>query len=164
MVKKAAYLGLLGALAIILGYVETLFPLFVWAPGVKLGLANLAVVFVLEIYSWREAAVVSFVRILVIGFLFGSLFGIAYSLAGAALSLLVMTLCRRIPGFSVIGVSVAGGVSHNLGQLLVAMAIVENFSLMYYLPVLLVSGTVTGFLIGAVSRQVLHRIGAVFHS
>lgn len=164
MVKKAAYLGLLGALAIILGYVETFFPLFVWAPGVKLGLANLAVVFVLEIYSWREAAVVSFVRILVIGFLFGSLFGIAYSLAGAALSLLVMTLCRRIPGFSVIGVSVAGGVSHNLGQLLVAMAIVENFSLMYYLPVLLVSGTVTGFLIGAVSRQVLHRIGAVFHS
>lgn len=164
MVKKAAYLGLLGALAIILGYVETFFPLFVWAPGVKLGLANLAVVFVLEIYSWREAAVVSFVRILVIGFLFGSLFGIVYSLAGAALSLLVMTLCRRIPGFSVIGVSVAGGVSHNLGQLLVAMAIVENFSLMYYLPVLLVSGTVTGFLIGAVSRQVLHRIGAVFHS
>ena len=97
-----------------------------------------------------------------IGFLFGNLFGIAYSLAGAALSMLVMVLCRRVDGFSVVGVSIAGGVSHNIGQLLVAMAIVENLSLMYYLPVLLVSGVVTGFLIGIVCRQVLHRIGMVF--
>ena len=162
MVRKSAFMGLFAALAIILGYVETFFPLFVGEPGVRLGLANLAVVFVLEIYSWKEAAAISVVRIFVIGFLFGNLFGIAYSLAGAALSMLVMVLCRRVDGFSVVGVSIAGGVSHNIGQLLVAMAIVENLSLMYYLPVLLVSGVVTGFLIGIVCRQVLHRIGMVF--
>lgn len=162
MVKKASYMGLFAALAIILGYVESFFPLFVGVPGVKLGLANLAVIFVLEVYSWREAAAVSAVRILVIGFLFGNLFGIAYSLAGAALSMLVMVICLHFKGFSVVGVSVAGGVSHNIGQLFVAILIVENFSLMYYLPVLLISGTVTGFLIGIISRQVLNRIGTVF--
>ena len=163
MVKKAAYMGLFAAVAIIFGYVETLLPVFIGVPGVKLGLANLAVIFVLEVYSWREAAAVSAVRILVIGFLFGNLFGIAYSLAGAALSLLVMAFCRRLGGFSVVGVSVAGGVSHNIGQLLVAMLIVENLSLLYYLPVLLAAGAVTGFLIGIVSSQVLNRIGMVFH-
>lgn len=105
---------------------------------------------------------VSAVRILVIGFLFGNLFGIAYSFAGAALSLLVMTLCHRFQGFSTVGISVAGGISHNLGQLVVAMLIVENLSLMYYFPALLVSGVITGFLIGVVSQQVLHRIGTVF--
>ena len=99
MVRKSAFMGLFAALAIILGYVETFFPLFVGVPGVKLGLANLAVVFVLEIYSWKEAAAISVVRIFVIGFLFGNLFGIAYSLAGAALSMLVMVLCRRVDGF-----------------------------------------------------------------
>ena len=161
MVRKTAYLGLLAALAIILGYVETLLPVFAGIPGVKLGLANLVTVFILDLYSWKEAAVISTVRILVVGFLFGNLFGIAYSLSGAALSLLVMTLCHRKDHFSIVGVSVAGGVSHNVGQLLVAMAIVENFSLMYYFPALLVSGVVTGSLIGVVSRQILQRLRKV---
>lgn len=156
--KKTAYLGLFAAIAIIFGYVESLIPFFAGIPGMKLGLANLAVLFILEKYSWKEAALVSTVRILVIGFLFGNMFSILYSLAGAALSLTVMTLMKRFSGFSILGVSVAGGVSHNIGQLIVASFIVENTSLLYYAPVLLISGVATGLLIGFLTREITKRI------
>ena len=156
MNKKTALLGLFSALAIIFGYVELLIPTGI--PGVKLGLANLAVLFLLMRYSWREAALVSAIRILVIGFLFTNAFSILYSLAGAALSLLVMALLKRSPHFSVFGLSMAGGIAHNVGQLLVAMAVVENLSLIYYAPILLISGVLTGFLIGALTTGVLKRI------
>lgn len=158
MNNKTAYLGLFSAVAIIFGYVESLIPFFAGIPGIKLGLANLAVLFILECYTWKEAALVSVVRISVIGFLFGNLFSIFYSLAGAALSLLVMVLLQKQNGFSLIGISIAGGVSHNVGQLLVAMIIVENTSLLYYAPALLISGVVTGFLIGLVTKETSRRI------
>ncbi|MDO4307823.1 MAG: Gx transporter family protein [Eubacteriales bacterium] len=158
MSKKTAYLGLFSAVAIIFGYVESLIPIFAGIPGIKLGLANLAVLFILERYSWKEAAMVSTVRILVIGFLFGNLFSIVYSLAGAAFSLLVMTILKKQEGFSLTGISIAGGVSHNVGQLLAAVAIVENLSLLYYAPVLLVSGVVTGLLIGLLTAETAKRI------
>ena len=156
--KKTAYLGLFAAIAIIFGYVESLIPFFAGIPGMQLGLANLAVLFILEKYSWKEAALVSTVRILVIGFLFGNMFSILYSLAGAALSLTVMTLMKRFSGFSILGVSVAGGVSHNIGQLIVASFIVENTSLLYYAPVLLISGVATGLLIGFLTGEITKRI------
>lgn len=156
--KKNAYLGLFAAVAIIFGYVEFLFPFFAGIPGIKLGLANLAVLFILETYTWKEAAVVSAVRIVVIGFLFGNMFTIIYSLAGAALSLFVMTLMKKSSGFSILGISVAGGVSHNIGQLMVAALIVENTSLLYYAPVLLISGVITGLLIGILTKEVTKRI------
>lgn len=156
--KKTAYLGLFAAIAIIFGYVESLIPFFAGIPGMKLGLANLAVLFILEKYSWKEAALVSTVRILVIGFLFGNMFSILYSLAGAALSLTVMTLMKRFSSFSILGVSVAGGVSHNIGQLIVASFIVENTSLLYYAPVLLISGVATGLLIGFLTGEITKRI------
>ena len=156
--KKTAYLGLFAAVAIIFGYVESLVPFFAGIPGIKLGLANLAVLFILETYTWKEAAVVSAVRIVVIGFLFGNMFTIIYSLAGAALSLFVMTLMKKSSGFSILGISVAGGVSHNIGQLMVAALIVENTSLLYYAPVLLISGVITGLLIGILTKEVTKRI------
>lgn len=162
MKQKTAYLGLFTAVAIIFGYVETLIPVFAGIPGIKLGLANLAVLFILERYSFREAALVSAVRILVIGFLFGNMFSIVYSLAGAALSLTIMTLMKKWSGFSIMGISVAGGVTHNIGQLLVAIAIVENKSLLYYAPALLVSGVVTGLLIGWLTGETLERVPATF--
>ena len=155
---KIAYLSIFSALAIIFGYVETLFPVFIGIPGIKLGLANLAVLFILHRYSWKDAAFVSVIRIIVIGFLFGNMFSILYSLAGAALSILVMTLFRRHTLFSTVGVSVAGGVSHNVGQLIVAMLIVENTSLIYYAPALLISGVITGCLIGLLTQETLKRI------
>lgn len=156
--KKTAYLGLFAAVAIIFGYVESLIPFFAGIAGIKLGLANLAVLFILEKYTWREAAFVSAIRIIVIGFLFGNMFTIIYSLAGAALSLTIMTLMKKISGFGILGISVAGGVSHNIGQLIVAALIVENTSLLYYAPLLLISGVVTGLLIGILTREVLKRL------
>lgn len=151
-------MGLFSAIAIIFGYVETLIPVFAGIPGIKLGLANLCVLFILIRYSFREAALVSVVRILVIGFLFGNLFSIVYSLAGAALSLSVMTLIKKRTDFSLLGISVAGGVSHNIGQLIIAMLLVENTSLVYYAPALLISGVITGLLIGWLTEQVGRRI------
>ena len=157
MKQKTAYLGLFTAVAIIFGYVETLIPVFAGIPGIKLGLANLSVLFILERYSLKEAALVSAVRILVIGFLFGNMFSILYSLAGAALSLIVMTLMKKSSDFSIPVISVAGGVTHNVG-LLVAMVIVENTSLLYYAPALLVSGVITGLLIGWLTDEVQKRV------
>lgn len=156
--KKLAILGLLTAVAILFGYVETLFPVFAGIPGIKLGLANLAVVFVLYLFPTKDAILVSAIRILVIGFMFGNLFSILFSLAGSLLSIFVMCLLMKIKDVSVIGVSIAGGVSHNLGQILVAMAVVENVHLFYYFPVLMVSGLITGAFIGILSKEVLKRL------
>lgn len=156
--KKTAYLGLFAALAIIFGYVETLIPVFVGIPGIKLGLANLSVLFILNRYSWKEAAFVSMVRIIVIGFLFGNLFSIVYSLAGGALSLAVMMLLKKKNIFSLYGISVAGGIAHNIGQLIIAMLIVENTTLLYYAPILMISGVATGLLIGLLTTEVARRV------
>ncbi len=156
--KKTAYLGLFSAVAIIFGYVETLLPVFAGIPGIKLGLANLSVLFILKRYSFKDAALVSFVRILIIGFMFGNLFSIVYSLAGAALSLTAMAFLSRRTDCSLTLVSIVGGITHNVGQLLVAMCIVENTSLIYYAPALLVSGVVTGFLIGILTQETIKRV------
>ena len=155
---KIAYLSIFSALAIIFGYVETLFPVFIGIPGIKLGLANLAVLFILHRYTWKDAAFVSVIRIIVIGFLFGNMFSILYSLAGAALSILVMTLIRRNTQFSTIGVSVAGGVFHNIGQILMAMLLLGTAELGYYLIVLTVTGTISGILIGLCGGMLVKRI------
>ena len=101
--KKTAYIGLLCALAIILGYVEMLLPVFPFAPGVKLGITNLVTVFLLYSFTYKEAALVSCIRIVCIGFMFGNLFSIVYSLAGAFLSLLCMTLAKKIKGLAMAG-------------------------------------------------------------
>ena len=134
-----------------------LLPVFFVVPGMKLGLANLVTVFVLYRYRAKEAAVISLIRIVVIGFLFANLFSILYSLAGAALSLLCMTAARRFSGLSIVGVSILGGVTHNLGQLIVAALVVENGNVFYYFPALLISGLVTGALIGIVTGEILKR-------
>ena len=128
------------------------------SPESSWGWQSLAVLFILETYTWKEAAVVSAVRIVVIGFLFGNMFTIIYSLAGAALSLFVMTLMKKGSGFSILGISVAGGVSHNIGQLTVAALVVENSKIYLYLPALLISGTVTGVLLGFGAVLILNRL------
>ena len=156
--KKTAYLGLFAAIAIIFGYVESLIPFFAGIPGMKLGLANLAVLFVLERYTWKEAALVSLVRIFVVGFLFGNGSSIMYSLAGAALSLAVKVFVKNKVGFGHLGVSVAGGVSHNIGQLIIAMLIVQNASVFVYAPALLVAGVAAGVVIGGLTNEILKRV------
>ena len=156
--QKTAVLGLLAAAAVILGYVESLIPVFAGVPGIKLGLANLAVLFVLQRFSWREADMISAVRILVIGFLFGNMFSILYSLAGASLSLAVMAILLHHSSCSLPLVSVAGGISHNIGQLVIAMLLVHNASLVFYAPALLISGVLTGLVIGFLTVEVRRRI------
>lgn len=158
MNRKYAFLGLFSALALILSYIESLFPIFIGIPGIKLGLANLVILFILERYTWREALLVSCIRITVTGFLFGNMFSILYSLAGALLSLTVMTLLKRKTESSLYAVSMAGGIAHNMGQLLAAMTVVESLSLIYYFPVLLISGMITGFFIGLLTVELLKRI------
>ncbi|MBU3876692.1 Gx transporter family protein [Faecalicatena sp. AGMB00832] len=158
MKNKAAYFGVFTALALIFSYVEMLIPIQFGVPGIKLGLANLMIVIMLYKSGPKDALLLSVVRIVLSGFLFGNLFAIIYSLAGGILSLAVMALLKKRGTFSVMGVSIAGGVCHNIGQLVVAMAVVETYRVGYYLPVLLIAGTVTGMLIGIVSNEVLKRI------
>ena len=156
-IRKLAWMGLLASLAIIFGYVEMLFPVFAGIPGIKLGLANLVTVFLLYTCTYKEAAVVSVIRIVVIGFLFGNLFSILFSLAGAGLSLACMVAAKKYGGFSVAGVSIIGGVTHNLGQIIIAAMVVENVNLFYYFPALMTAGLVTGLLIGIVTQEILKR-------
>lgn len=156
--EEIARLGLLTSLALIASYVELLIPIPIGIPGVKLGLANLVIVWALYGLRPAEAFAVNGMRILLSGFMFGSLSMILYSLAGALLSFLCMYLAKRSGAFSVIGVSLAGGVAHNVGQLLVAMLVLESLNLVYYGPVLLLSGLMTGLLIGIVTREVYRRV------
>ena len=155
--KKIALCGLMIALAFVLSYFESLLPLPVGVPGVKLGLANLAVVAALYLLPPGQALLIAAARILLAGLTFGNAFSLLYSLAGGLLSFLVMLLCKRTP-LSVVGVSVAGGVSHNIGQIAVAALAMRTARIVYYLPVLLAAGVGTGLLIGLVASPVIRRL------
>ncbi len=155
--SKIAQYGLLTALALVLSYLESLIPPL-WVPGVKLGLPNLAVVFALYRLGWKDACAISLARVVLVTLLFGNGAALAYSIAGAALSLSLMGLLKKTGKFSTVGISVAGGVAHNAGQILVAMALLETSRLAWYLPVLWVSGTIAGVLIGIVSGVLVERV------
>lgn len=161
MAKKVAMAGMFTALAMIFSYVEVLIPISLGIPGIKLGLANLAVVVMLYTMGTPMAFAVSMIRILLVSATFGNFAAMLYSLAGGILSFGGMVLLKKLPKFSIVGVSVAGGILHNAGQLAVAMAVVENIRLISYLPPLLIAGTVTGTLIGIVSAQVIPRVTKV---
>lgn len=156
--KKTAYLGVFLAIALICSYIETLIPFSFGIPGIKLGLANLVVVLMLYLAGTREAFLISVLRILLVGILFGNIFSILYSLSGGILSFVVMVLLKKTQKLSCISVSVAGGISHNIGQILIAALIVNDFHIMFYIPVLLIAGLVTGLLIGILSMEIIVRL------
>lgn len=158
MAKKVSYCAILVALALVFSYVEAMIPFNFGIPGIKLGIANLVIVIGLYLLKPHEVLIISVVRILLAGFMFGSGMSIIYSLAGGLLSFAVMLLLKKIKGFSILGVSIAGGVSHNIGQLLMAVWIVQNIKIGYYAPVLLIAGAVTGTIIGIVSGRILAAI------
>lgn len=158
MKNRVAYFGVFTALALIFSYVETLIPFNFGIPGVKLGLANLIIVIALYKMKVSDAYLLSVVRVLLNGFIFGNYFSIIYSLAGGILSLTVMVILKKQGGFSIMGISMAGGVMHNVGQLIIAMVVVETFSVAYYIPVLLISGLITGCIIGIVAGEMLRRL------
>lgn len=151
--EKTAYMGLLLAFALILSYVESLIPFFFGVPGMKLGLANLAVLLALYLFGGREAFLLNVLRILLSSFLFGNMSMFFYSAAGGVFSFLVMLLMKRVKKFSMIGVSMGGGVFHNVGQVLVAFWVVRTEGIFYYVPALLVMGVVTGGLNGIIAAQ-----------
>lgn len=157
-VMKLTKLGLLVTLALILSFLEAQVPPLTAIPGIKLGLPNAAIVFLLYAVGEWEAGLVSLLRILLVSVLFGSLISLWYSAAGAILSLAVMILLKKSRKFSCITVSTLGGVCHNIGQIAAACLITRTAELVYYLPVLLLSGTVAGVLIGLLSGIILKRM------
>ena len=155
MKRKTAIYGLLVALAFIFSYLESLIPLPVGIPGIRLGLANGVVLVTLYLLRPVDA------RILLAGLTFGSPVSLLYSLCGGLLSFGVMTLCRRWERLSVLGVSMAGGVSHNVGQLLAAAVLLGTRQILWYAVVLLPVGLLTGGVIGWLTRLLLPRLKPV---
>lgn len=157
-IHKTAYIGLYLAVALICSYIETLIPFSFGIPGVKLGLTNIVIVLMLYTVGTKESLLVSVLRVILVGFLFGNLFSILYSLAGGLLSFVVMALLKRTDRLGCVSVSVAGGISHNIGQILVAAVIVNNFNIMFYIPVLLIAGLLTGLVIGILAQELIVRL------
>ena len=158
--RSLAVLSLLVAVAMLLSYIEHLLPTPIPIPGVKLGLANIATVFALYTLGRRYAIVVSVVRVSLAALLFGNVVGLLYAASGAAFALIGMCLLKGCPFFSPVGVSVAGGVLHNAGQIIAAAAVMQTSKLIAaYLPILIASGTLAGVLIGVAAGLLVQRIG-----
>lgn len=159
--KKLTLLALSVTLAMILSFIESQIPAFVAIPGVKIGLANIVVVFAMYKFGVKEAAGISIIRVLMVSMLFGSVMTLFYSIAGAVLSFFGMLLLKATGKFSCTAVSVAGGVLHNIGQIAMACIILETDVIRYYLPFLILSGIIAGIVIGVVAAIMIKRINIV---
>ena len=158
-IKEMALLGVLTSLALILSYVEAVLPPILTAvPGIKLGFPNILIIFILYRMGTLRAAAVSFVRIILVSLLFGSFLAFIYSMAGAVLSLAVMAVMKKTDLFSTVAVSVAGGVTHDLGQVLVALALLKTPQIAYYMIVLSMTGIVAGLFIGLCAALLIKRV------
>ncbi len=157
--KKTALLGVLTSVALVLSYLESILPP-IWAavPGIKVGLPNVVIIFLLYKFGVKEAAIVSFIRIFVVALLFGNVMTLAYSFAGALLSIVLMAICKKTEVFSVVGTSIVGGVAHNLGQILVAIFLFDTVQIGYYMIVLAITGTIAGVFIGLAGALLLKRL------
>ena len=155
---KIALRGMLVAVAFVLSWVEAQFPPLMAVPGVKLGLTNLVVLVALYRLSIKDALVLNVIRILLAGLTFGNVFSMVYSLAGGILSVLVMILLKLTKKFSIVSVSVAGGVFHNVGQVLVAMVVLASDGVFYYMAALWISGVVAGAVIGVLGAQLVKHL------
>ena len=162
MKNKIAYWGVFLALALVCSYVESLIPISFGIPGVKLGLTNIVVILMLYTIGAKDAILISVLRIILAGLMFGNAFSIIYSLAGGILSFVVMLLLKNTGKLKILSISTAGGISHNVGQLIVAALVVENYNILFYVPVLIIAGIITGFLIGLLAGEIVLRIGNRF--
>ncbi|MCI8627955.1 MAG: Gx transporter family protein [Firmicutes bacterium] len=156
--KKIAYCGLLTTVALLLSYVERMLAIPMIVPGMKLGLANVAVLIALYILDNKTAFSISILRILISALLFTGFASFLYSASGALLSFTVMAFCKKTNIFSMIAVSILGGISHNIGQITIACVIVENIGLFYYMPFLIILGIATGFITGIVGNKAVYYI------
>ena len=153
--QKISYCAVFTALAMIFSYVEAILPIHFGVPGMKLGLANLVIVTGLYYLTEKDVLIISLTRILLMGLLFGNGMSLIYSLTGGMLSYLIMILLKKKTSLSVLVISISGGITHNIGQLIAASLVVSNFHIFYYFPALLIAGTITGLLIGIVSERIL---------
>ena len=153
--QKISYCAVFTALAMIFSYVEAILPINFGVPGMKLGLANLVIVAGLYYLNEKDVLIISVTRILLMGLLFGNGMSLIYSLTGGMLSYLIMILMKKKTNLSVLVISIGGGITHNIGQLIAASLVISNFHIFYYFPALLIAGTITGLLIGIVSERIL---------
>ena len=157
--RRIALLGVLISVELVLSYLEVMLPPISTAvPGIKMGLPNLIIIFVLYKFGLKEAVTVSLIRVFIVALLFGNVMTLAYSVAGAVLSLGLMTLFKKINLFSQIGVSIIGGISHNLGQILVAIFLFDTIQIGYYMIVLSITGTIAGIVIGIISSILVKKL------
>lgn len=161
MAKKVAVSGVLIALAFIFSYVEVLIPFHLGIPGVKLGLANIVSLVALYLMDEKTAATITVVRVILTGFTFGSLYSMLYSMAGALLSLAFMIGAKKWDKFTMVGVSVLGGVMHNIGQLIMAAVVLKTVPFLYYTPILMISGIITGIATGFLGKGIRERLTRV---
>lgn len=159
--KRIALCGVLTALAMIFSYIESVIPVPIPVPGIKLGVANIAVITILYVLGVKEAIVINLLRIVLTSLLFGNVNSFLFSISGAVLSLTIMIIMKKLDFFSCIGVSVCGGVMHNIGQIIAAVFIMGSEAIVFYLPVLIVSGVFTGVVIGVVSGIVAKHVRKV---
>lgn len=156
--KKISLIGLCVALALVLSYIESLIPPLVAVPGIKVGLPNVIIVFALYKLGAKEATLISVLRLLLVALLFGNALTFFYSFAGAVLSLILMIILQKVDMFSTVGVSVAGGVAHNAGQITVACLIMETSQIALLLPILILSGVIAGVAVGLAGHLLINRI------
>ena len=156
--RKLTALALTVSFALILSFIESRIPAFVAIPGVKMGLANIAVIFTLYKFGIKEAIAVSLVRIVLVSMLFGTPISMLYSIAGATLSLTAMLLLKKLTPLGEVAVSVTGGISHNIGQIAMASIMLGTNVVGYYLPFLLLSGTLAGIAVGIASGLIITRV------
>lgn len=158
MQSDVALYGMLISIALVASYIESIIPIPYPVYGMKIGLANIIIVWVLYSIDIKAAAIISLARVLIAGFLFGNFYSIIFSLVGAGLSLGIMFLLKKTKKFSIVGVSIAGGVTHNLGQIIVAAIVLENIRITYVFPILIVSGVVAGIAIGILGGILFRKI------
>lgn len=156
--KYVASLGLFSAFAVIASYIESLIPIHIGIPGIKIGLPNIIIVLVLYLLDAKSAIIVNIIRIIIVGAMFGNAFSILFSISGAIVSFLIMYLVKKINKISMLGVSVCGGVAHNIAQIVIASFIVKTYNLNYYLPFMIIGGLITGILIGILSMTIYNKI------
>ena len=160
--KKVAFLGVLTSVALVLSYLESLLPpLWAAVPGIKMGIPNVVIIFMLYRYGVKEAVIVSLIRVFIVALLFGNVMTLAYSVAGALLSITLMAICKKIKVFSVVGTSIVGGIAHNLGQILVAIVLFDTVQIGYYMIVLAITGTIAGVFIGLAGALLLKRFNKI---
>ena len=155
MARRVATVGAFVALALIFSYVEAIIPFNFGIPGIKLGLANLVIVTGLYFLDYKDVCIISLLRIFISGLLFGNGMSLIYSISGGLLSLIIMIIFKKTNIFSVIGVSIVGAVFHNIGQIIAAAFVIQTSVVVIYLPILMIAGVGTGFLIGFISSNLL---------